>query len=207
MLSMMLGASFLLVGLIEYLIKTEKRKIVIMAVLIGLAVGKQTQNANSFRRAWETERGFFWQLAWRMPGIKPGTMLLTHELPLTYYSDYSLSAPLNLIYAPNLKPSDSMPYILLYTKARLQKSLPTLAPNNPVQFNYRAMSFKGNTSQSVVIDLPIPGCLRVMDGKYNDQQTIPGLPNELVSAIHLSDMQNILPDAKPACRSASQFIW
>jgi hypothetical protein len=197
MLSMMLGASFLMVGLIEYLVKTEKRKIIIVALLIGLAAGKQTQNANSFRRAWETERGFFWQLAWRMPGIKPGTMLLTHELPLPYYSDYSLSAPLNLIYAPDLKPSETMPYILLFTKARLQKSLPTLADNNPVQFNYRAMNFKGNTSQSVVIDLPIPGCLRVMDAEYSDKETISGLPDELVSAIHLSDMKNILPDANP----------
>jgi hypothetical protein len=197
MLSMMLGASFLMVGLIEYLIKTEKRKAVILALLIGLAAGKQTQNANSFRRAWETERSFFWQLTWRMPGIKPGTMLLTDELPLPYYSDYSLSAPLNLIYAPNLKPSDSMPYILLYTKARLNKSLPTLAPDKPVQFNYRAMSFIGNTSQSVVIDQPIPGCLRVMDEKYNDQQTIPDLPDELKAAIHLSNLKNILPDANP----------
>jgi hypothetical protein len=124
-------------------------------------------------------------------------MLLTHELPLLYYSDYSLSAPLNLIYSPNLKPSDSMPYILLYTKARLKKSLPTLASNKPVQFNYRAMSFTGNTSQSVVIDLPNPGCLRVMDEKYNDQETIPDLPYELIAAIPLSHINNILPDANP----------
>jgi hypothetical protein len=206
MLSMMPGASLLMVGLIEYLIKTEKRKIIILALLIGLAVGKQTQTANSFRRAWETERTFFWQLAWRMPGIKPGTMLLTHELPLSYYSDYSLSAPLNLIYSPNIKPSEPMPYILLYTKARLDSSLPTLAPDNPIKFNYRAMSFIGNTSQSVVIDYPIPGCLRVMDAKYNDQETISGLSDELVPVIRLSNFENILPDADPPVKPPANLF-
>ena len=45
-----------------------------------------------------------------------------------------------------------------------------------------------------------------MDGKYNDQETIPNLPIELVSAIHLSDMQNILPDANPPVIPPAKFF-
>jgi hypothetical protein len=205
MVSIMLGSSLLTVGLIEFFIKTSNRKILLVALLVGISASKQFQNANSFRRALDTERNFFWQLSWRIPGLKPGTMLLTHELNLQYYSDYSLSAPLNLIYAPNLTAGQPMPYLLLFTKARYLKSLPSLAPNTPVNFDYRAMTFTGNTSQSVTIYMPNPGCLRILDSKTINQNTIPRLPSELVITIPNSNVENILPDVIPP--AVPQKAW
>ena len=167
MVSMMLGSALFVAGLIELLIKTEKRKIYILAIVLAFSAAWQFQSANTFRRAWDTERNFFWQMAWRIPGLKPNTLLLTPEFSLQFYSDYSLSAPLNLIYAPNLSASEAMPYLLLYTKARLDGSLPTLAPNTPVTFDYRAMTFTGNTSNSVALYMSFPGCLRVLDQRLH----------------------------------------
>ncbi|MGD0003867.1 MAG: hypothetical protein ABSE06_06545 [Anaerolineaceae bacterium] len=206
MVSMMLGSSLFVAGLIEFLIKTEKRKIYILAIVLAFSAAWQFQNANTFRRAWDSERNFFWQLTWRIPGLKPGTLLLTPEFSLQYYSDYSLSAPLNMIYAPNLSPSGSMPYLLLYTKARKDGSLPSLAPNTPVKFDYRAMTFTGNTSQTVVLYMPSPGCLRVMEPDYNDEHTMPDLPDELTEIIPLSHSELILSTStNPAVPPAKWF--
>jgi len=206
MVSMMLGAALFGAGLIEILIKTEKRKIYILAIVLALSAAWQFQSANTFRRAWDTEKNFFWQLAWRIPGLKPNTLLLTPEFSLQFYSDYSLSAPLNLIYAPNLSASESMPYLLLYTKARLDGSLPSLAPNTPVSFNYRAMMFSGNTSNSVGLYMSFPGCLRVLDQDYANEKSIPDLPDEMSAITRLSRLSLIQPNpAAPAVPPAKWF--
>ena len=71
-------------------------------------------------------------MAWRMPALEPGTVLLTHELPLSYETDMGLTAPLNWIYAPEYAGGD-LPYALLYTRTRLDRvSLPALEPGQPV---------------------------------------------------------------------------
>jgi hypothetical protein len=206
MVSMMLGSAMFVAGLIEILIKTEKRKIYILAIVLAFSAAWQFQGANTFRRAWDTEKNFFWQMAWRIPGLQPNTLLLTPEFSLQFYSDYSLSAPLNLIYAPNLAASQAMPYLLLYTKARLDGSLPSLASNTPVNFDYRAMAFSGNTSNSVALYMSFPGCLRVLDRDYANEKSIPDLPDEMPAITRLSRLTPILPHpATPAAPPAKWF--
>jgi hypothetical protein len=80
LISMLFGISLLTAGLIDYLFKDGIRKQVFISLILALAVGMQFQQANTFRRAWQSQKNFFWQLAWRAPSLKPGTMLLTDEL-------------------------------------------------------------------------------------------------------------------------------
>jgi hypothetical protein len=61
---MILGTSLLFVGIIELIFKSHTIKVVIMSVLVGLAVGSHFQNANLYRREWNTQKAFFWQLTW-----------------------------------------------------------------------------------------------------------------------------------------------
>jgi len=100
-LPFILGVCLLLAGFLAILPIRGWMKAVILATLIGLAAGSQFQASNQFRRDWETQKRFFWQLAWRVPGLEPGTTLMVNELPVTYYSDNSLTAPLNWFWAPN----------------------------------------------------------------------------------------------------------
>ncbi len=195
--SMMLGASLLSVGLLEYLLKTYRRKAVVLSLFLALAVGAQFNTANTFRRDWDNQRTFFWQMAWRAPGLKTGTAVITHELPLKYVSDNSLIAPLNWTYAPDFKGAD-MPYLMVYSTIRLKgPALPSLRPNTPISSSYRTRSFHGSTSQAVVIYDPSPGCLRVLDTKYTGSGVFPGLPYLLSDAIPLSDLSRIEASANP----------
>jgi hypothetical protein len=202
----MMGSCLILVGLIDLLVRTEQQKIVLVGLLIALAVGQHFQKANTFRRDWDNMREFFWQVTWRMPGIQPNTMLLTHEFPFKYYSDNSLSAPLNWIYAPDLK-SEQIPYILNFAKVRYKTpALPSFKPNEPTDQDYRAAHFYGNTSDSIVISYTLPGCLRVLDPIYTNETTLPELTYWLKMAIPLSNLNRIMTAPEKATTPPSALF-
>lgn len=208
MISMMLGGSLFISGMIELVIRSHRIKIVAFAFLIALGIGQQFFNANIFRRDWTKQQEIYWQLAWRIPAMKPGTALLTHQLPIDYETDLSFTAPINWMYAPDYgrsgpadkrsSPADrrsNLPYALLYTEKRLGGSaLPSLDRNTKISLPIRRVSFDGSTSQALVIYMPQNGCLRVLDPARGDQVTYEHQSRFLVDAIPLSDLSNILID-------------
>jgi hypothetical protein len=197
MVSMMIGGSLFIAGLLELVFGKSRLKVFTVALILALSVGQQFYTANDFRRDWARQQEIFWQMAWRMPGLKAGTVILTHELPLNYETDMGLTAPLNWIYAPNYKRGD-LPYALLYTRTRLGgTSLPTLEPGQPISFEYRTVKFEGSTSQAVTIIVPPNACLRVLDSVYAGGDTYERQPRFLRDAIPLSDPSLIITDAKP----------
>jgi hypothetical protein len=203
-LALMPGSVLLLVGLFEVFIRTPRQKIILVGILVSLAAGWQFYNANTFRREWEASRDFFWQLSWRIPGLKPNTLLLTHEFPFKYYSDNSLTAPINWMYAPDFKGRE-MPYMLNYLSVRLKNSLPSAHPDTPVSQSYRALTFTGNTSDSIALYIETGGCLKVMDSVYTNADTIPDLPYKMEPAIPLSDLSRIVTDPEKPATPAPQY--
>ncbi|MDP4029371.1 MAG: hypothetical protein Q8P42_10480, partial [Gallionella sp.] len=157
MVSMMIGGSLLTLGIVELLIKNQRIKITIFALLISLGIGQQFFNANIFRRDWEKQGEIYWQMAWRMPALEPNTVLLTHQMPIDYETDLSFTAPINWIYAPEYTRSD-LPYMLLYTEKRLGgPTLPALEPGIDITYPYRTVNFRSSTSNAVVIYMPQNG--------------------------------------------------
>ncbi len=155
-LSFMLGASFLLAGALE-LIPT-KFKYALIVALVALAAGRQFLWANDFRRDWANQKNMFWQMFWRAPALKNGTTILINER-LKYYADNSLSPVVNWIYAPD-NHSDVWNYVLFYPTNR--ETL-RLTPNAPINYDFLAGEFHGNTSQVVAFYYAPPGCLRLLD--------------------------------------------
>jgi len=88
---------------------------------------------------------------------------------------------------------------MLYTEKRVGGGiLPLLEPNQPIQINYRTVTFNGNTSQAIVIFMPQNGCLRVLDPSLDDADTYDRESHFLVDAISLSDPSLIVMDDKNA---------
>ena len=196
MISMMIGGSIFIAGLLELLFGKSRWKVYSVAFVLALGIGQQIYTANDFRRDWTRQQEIFWQMAWRIPGLEPGTAILTHELPLSYETDMGLTAPLNWIYAPDYT-RGNLPYALLYTRTRLERaSLPTLEPATPIQFDYRTVEFNGSTSQAITILVEPNACLRVLDSVYAGGDTYERQPLFLRDAIPLSDPSLITPDAK-----------
>jgi hypothetical protein len=210
MISMMIGGSLFIVGLIELLIKNVRARNYIFALLIALGVGQQFFNANIFRRDWARQQEIYWQLAWRIPAMEPGTALLTNELYIDYETDVSLTAPINWMFAPDYTRSN-VPYAILFTDIRLGGSLPSLEPGNKINVGMRTVSFRGSTSQAIVIYMPKNGCLRVLDPARGDQITYAGQAPDLAEAIPLSDPANIIVDSRQTAKlpflSEPEHTW
>ncbi len=205
MISMMLGASLFVVGLVELLVRDVRLKTAIFALLIALGIGQQFFNANIFRRDWARQQEIYWQMAWRMPALQPGTALITQQMPLDYETDFSMTAALNWIYAPGPHPA-SLPYALVYSEKRLGGVvLPSLKPDTVMHFPYRTVEFTGSTSQVVVIYVPPGGCLRVLDPSLGDAQTYSKFPDSLTAPIALSDPSRILIGAPSPALPAAPF--
>ena len=186
----MFGSALMLAALIGMLSKYSRFQYALLALVIGFSVARQFQLSTDYRRDWEKQRDFFWQMSWRMPSIKPQTMLLSNDLPMTYYSDNSLSGALNWIYSPEGR----MDYILYYISVRLGGTFPTLDPGYPVDQYYLSTVFYGNTSQVIVINYNPPGCLRVVDPDVDEGNRL--LPKLVRDAARLSDVDRILPETR-----------
>ena len=194
-MSMMIGSSLLLVGLLELIPKAFYIKITLLGLLIGLAVGQQFNYANMYRLDWNAQKDFFRQLSWRSPAIKPGTVVMAARLPFKYFSDNSLTAPLNWIYAPD-QTSEEMPYLIYDIQSRRGNNPKKIAKGEPIYQPYRATSFTGNTSQALVLVYSPPGCLKVLDPLKDENN--PVIPWPTRKALHLSDLSNIQLYASPA---------
>jgi hypothetical protein len=162
MLPLSVGACFFVVALVDQLFRTQTQKQVVLALLVGLSVGVNYLTAREYKQSWEKQKDFFAQITWRMPQIKPGTNLVTTILPFAqYFSGTSLTAPLNLIYAPENR-TNPIPYQIVLAATNERTQLPDLVPNKAINSRLRAFIFKGNTSDMLVLHAPEKGCLRVL---------------------------------------------
>lgn len=192
LLAYMPGASLLIVALLEWLIKKNYQKNILLALLIGASIAANFQNANTYRREWITLQNFMQQLAWRAPSIDERTILLTSTSPFTYYSDNSLTAPLNLLYDAD-NTSLNLNYYLAFTDVRLGRSIPSLEKDQPIYQRYRNALFEGNTSNALVFFYSPPGCLRILDPIRDASSFI--LPESYKDTIALSNLDLIQPEA------------
>jgi len=167
-LPFILGSSMLLVALIGLLHSRPKVQFGLLALLTAFSIGKQFETNIAYVRDWEMQHNLFWQMSWRIPALEKNTAIVSNDLPVTYFSDNSLSGPLNWIYSPY----GEMDHILYFISIRLNRGLPDLKPGLAFDQNYLAKTFHGNTSQLVIVDFSPPGCLRVLDPQIDPENRL-----------------------------------
>jgi hypothetical protein len=189
-LPFMLGVSLFLAGLLAFVPPAVRMWMII--TLIGLAAGRQALWAEDYREDWITHKSMFWQMLWRAPGIKPNTLVLMNEGALPYYADNSLIGGLNWIYDPDNR-SPSLDYALFYPTSRLGGSLPSLAADLPIQYDFISEVFTGNTSQVLAFYYQPPGCLRLLNPLIDSENRLIPEATMMREAAALSSSQWILP--------------
>jgi len=194
-LPMMIGASLLIVGLVEMITWKRYQRAILIGIAIGVAAGMHFQTALEFRKDWLLQRDFFWQLTWRVPGIQSGTTLLTSEMPFPYDWDNSLTLPLNWTYAPD-NSSMELQYLIYNVESRLSSGLPDLHENMKIKEEIRNSTFNGSTSQSILIFYRPPGsCLKVIDPIAD--RNLPEKPRYFRESFSFSDPSLIVTNANP----------
>ena len=188
-LPFMFAVCVIVAGLID-LIKSPQAQYGLLALLIGLAAGHQFLWSTDYLRDWQAQKNLFWQMTWRAPGLKPKTLVLINE-ELSFYADNSISAPLNWIYTSE-NHSDQIDYVLFYPTNRLGHSLPALKKDIPIQYDYIAGRFTGNTSQAVAFYYDPPACLRLLEPDIDANNRLISEESHMREASALSNPEQIL---------------
>lgn len=169
----------------------------ILALLTSLSIGWQYQNGVAYQRDWNIQRNLFWQMSWRIPALQPGTAVVTSEMPLKYFSDNSLAAPLNWIYDTDRssKAGGTMDYMFYDAAVRSTRAL-KLEKDRPILQGYLAADFHGSTESLVVFDFKPPACFRVLEAEVDPLN--PSLSIIMREASAFSNPASIQLDDKPA---------
>ncbi len=196
-----LGVSFLLVALLA-LLPSWNNKLLFASALAALAVGLQLNNGYLWREDWKLQKAFFWQIAWRIPDLEQGSILLSSDTPFDYSSDNSLTFPLNLIYAPE-NHSTEIKYAYFFVSVRLGNELEALKSGLPIHQDYLAATFDSSSNRIVAVHFSPPGCFRVLHPIYDRdlplapatgevadrwlEAGVPALPRTAADALTLSN--------------------
>jgi hypothetical protein len=185
---MMVGSCLLLAGIAAVLVKHSTAKLLLLSLVTGLAVGSHYQNGVGYRRDWQHQVQFLRELTWRIPGLEEGTALFANELPTTYSTDNSLTAPLNWIYAPEFSGGE-LPFHLFYVDLRFGDQGFPLDVESLTRDDYRFYPFTGSLDNVLVVYNQPPSCTRVLS--FDLHQQFPGLPPEILAVLPYSNGSRI----------------
>lgn len=185
MLPFMLGSSILLACLVA-LIRNPRLQMILIALLVGFAGSRHFRLEEIYRRDWRTQQEFFTQMAERIPGLTKGTIVLSNDIPVTYFSDNSLTGPFNWIYSP----PGEMDVMLYFASIRVGKTLPSVEPGQPHELYYIGPTFYGNTDNILVVNFEPPGCFRVIDPEVEAENRL--LPPAVRDVARVSNQSVIL---------------
>lgn len=183
-LAPMLGAGMMLVALVIWLVRPPLQRL-IFAFLLMFSIATQVWNVNVYRRDWQTQLNYYWQLHWRAPALQSGTAIFSLEQPspsVTHYSDAGYAH--NVLY--NYETEDgTLPYWYFSRRFHFE-----YRPEMPIKYELRTFKFLGNTSNAVGVFHPTSACVRVLDPIYLDDPLYGG--QEVL--IPVSNLSRILPD-------------
>jgi hypothetical protein len=143
-----LGAAMIMVVVIENIIDSRKKKLLIFSLLIALAVGRHLKNEKEFAYSWEKQVRFSQELIWRAPQLKPGTALFTDQEVLGMMGNYAVSFSINTNYQVgdvNTPPYWYFPFYYTYP------DLNDLLQGTGLEYTKLSMAFSGNSKNMLLL--------------------------------------------------------
>jgi len=174
-----LGSAMLMVGLLTYLFKNPLIASAFFSILCGLGMLMHLLTGNLFRKEWEFQNRLYWEMAWRMPGITPGTTFISNVTPLWMVSENTLSAATNWIYMDEEPPIPYIDYYLYYDMQKFANEIPE-EPDQEFTLGHYSGIHKGNSSNIIVINHQPPACFMVVNDRWD--QYNPDIPVHLREA-------------------------
>lgn len=196
-LPFMLGSSLIFTGIFFLLSRYSTLRRTLFILLITMASGFQARIAIDYQRDWEVLQRFLGQLVWRIPSIEENTILFSNELPLKYYSDMSITAPINWTYDREIE-EDVIPFVFYYPTVRYGDTIPIDANKDfLVEHDLLIGTFNGKLSQSITIYYNPPACLRIIDPEVESDNWMVPLNIRQVSQLSEITLINSNTEAQP----------
>lgn len=184
-LAPMFGAGLMLIALVIWLVRPAAQRW-ILAFLLMFSIAAQVWNINVYRRDWQTQLNYYWQLFWRAPALETGTAIFSLEQPspsVTHYSDAGYAH--NVLYHYQTE-DGTLPYWYFSRRFHFDYQ-----PEMPIKYELRTLKFLGNTSNAVGVFHPDLGCVRVLDSAYLYDPSFTAGQEVLIP---VSNLSRILPD-------------
>ncbi|HSL31291.1 MAG TPA: hypothetical protein VK900_18965 [Anaerolineales bacterium] len=194
-LASMPGAALITVAVLELISPQVRTRLVLIAVLIGLAVGYHARYTNDFRWAWRKEVNLYRQLKLRVPALQAGTAVVAEGEILTYMGDYPTAYALNTIYAEPLSDENVDTWFFAMT-SNFAGTLDAFLDGMDIQGFHRNVTFTGRSDNILVVSFePASGqCLYVIRPQDASFRKLPPLLRE---ASQLSAVNRIDVSASP----------
>ncbi len=188
----LLGGALFWVGLTYTLVSQRRQRLLVFALLIGLAVASQLRQANELRNDWQAQQDVYQQLQLRAPGIQPDTALVSFERLTTYTQNSSLAAAINTLY-PQSRQATELDYWNF--EAGLDATQETLAADARFEIDYRNMHFQSESADAVLVYfVPPVGCLWLLSPLDIHNDYLPGDHRDLAAYSNLSRIQRTAAD-------------
>jgi hypothetical protein len=191
----MLGASLIIIAMLEILVAKKNHRLAILAVLIGLAAGQHLRIANDYRWSWIRQTRFYWNLAWRAPGLEPETPVAAEGEIFPKVGLYSTAAAINLAYPP-ANDSGRLPYWFYSLGREYGYDMEWFMQGIPMDRKFRNYTFTGNSKDALIIfyQPDVSDCLSILSP---DDFNVPDLPEISIQALKNSNLSRIQPDGVP----------
>ncbi|NCP88383.1 hypothetical protein GW781_12955 [bacterium] len=157
----LLGLSMLTVGLLDWLLRRPAQKRMAISLLVGLAAFSHFYTANAYREMWNIQKQFYWQLAWRAPGLQSGTALLSDSEVVISAGTYSTASAINLIYADTFDVA-SFPYWFFNTSQSFKFQSERMAEGKNLRADFRTWHFVTRPENVLLVDNDSSACMRVL---------------------------------------------
>lgn len=176
------------------------------AILLLVATSVMVHQANALEaaRSAESTRNFWWQVAWRIPDMQPGTTLLASYPNIPISEDYIIWGPANQIYAPEPQTGSqvNVPFPAL---ALDPQTLLKVETGRGEEERLRRGIFTHSDYRKVLI-LTQPAenaCMRALNGQFPELSENDRL--EIRLAASASHLDGILADGLPHTPPAAYF--
>ena len=194
-----MGASIITVYLIDWLIRTHNQKQFLLSCLLAVSITAQVFNANNFRQDWTLQRSIYWQMAWRIPALTPGTAIIgkgTFTPKSSYYDGVYI---VNMLFDKQVKLNPDYGYFDIY-----HVSPTNLLANQPLSETIRGGGiFAGSTSKAIGMYFNwAGGCVRLLDPIYAGD---PAYKDNLNDVIPLSDLNLVTSSDSPTSPDPATF--
>jgi hypothetical protein len=184
-LAPLLGACLMVLALLLWFVRPSAQKFM-LGFLLVFSIAAQVWTINVYRRDWQTQLDYYWQLYWRAPALRSGTALFSSEQPslsVTHYADVTYA--LNVLYNYETE-NGSLPYWYF------SRTFFDYRQNIPINRRLRNLEFDGNTSDGIaVLHQTGVSCLRVLDTVYVGDPLYTEGQDALIA---LSNLSRIIPD-------------
>ena len=189
-LAAMFGISTLVVGLLCWLTPHRLQKITIIGALVGVAIAFHYRSTYVYFDAWVKQHQFYWQLSWRVPYLKPNSVLYSTDELFLFVGRNPTSMAINLLYPqPTGTPALSYWFVELPYHVGPQ-GIPNLLEGRNLEFSFRNYTFTGSSQDGLAIFYEPEGgrCLWILspNDRYNPE--IPALTEEILPISNLSQI-------------------